>query len=113
MARPKVLGDVKRIMVSLPLKLAEAVDDYRFKNRLKSDAAVLRRLIELGLGKAPTSAPLGGSAPRSTRKPAATAKPAPRAKKPGKSTSAPKAKALPMSKEAQIRALREQRVDEV
>src|SRR3982750_2945201 len=104
MARPNVLGDVKRITVSLPLKLAKAVDDYRFKNRLKTDAEVLPRLIELGLGKAPTSAPPGGS----TRKPAATAKSAPRAKKPGQSTSAPKAKALPMRKEAQIRALREQ-----
>jgi transcriptional regulator with XRE-family HTH domain len=50
----------------------------------------------------------GGSTPGSTRKPAARAKTAPRAKKPGKNASAPKAKALPMSKEAQIRALREQ-----
>src|SRR5947207_15835255 len=108
MARPKVLGDVKRIMVSLPLKLAEAVDDYRFKNRLRSDAEVLRRLIELGLGKAPTSAPSGGSTPGSTRKPATPGKSAPRAKKPAKSASAPKARALGMSKEAQIRALREQ-----
>jgi len=96
-------------MVSLPLKLAEAVDDYRFKNRLRSDAEVLRRLIELGLGKAPTAAPSGGSA----RKPAATTKPAPRAKKPGQRTPAPKAKALRMSKEAQIRALREQGLDGV
>jgi transcriptional regulator with XRE-family HTH domain len=52
--------------------------------------------------KAKPGIPSGNSTPGKSRK-AATGKRAP----------APKAKALPMSKEAQIRALREQSVDEV
>ena len=50
-----------------------------------------------GLGKAPSSGP-GGSAPGVSEKP----RPPSRSRK-----QTPKAKALPMSKESQIRALRE------
>jgi hypothetical protein len=66
----------------------------------------IRRLLDAGLSRqvdAKPSAPSGGVDPKGWRKPAAA----------GKRASAPKAKALPMSKEAQIRALREQSLDEV
>ncbi len=108
MARPKILGDVKRKMVSVPADLAQAIEDYRFANRMKTEAEAIRRLIELGLGKAPASVPPGGSTPGSTRKPASPAKTvASRAKKPTASDR-PATATGPSSKEQQIRALREQ-----
>src|ERR1700704_41619 len=84
MARPKILDDVKRKMVSVPADLAQAIEDYRFANRIKTEAEAIRRLFELGLGKAPASAPSGGSPPGSgARKPATPTKiTTPRAKKP-------------------------------
>lgn len=45
--RPK-LADTRKIF-SLPADMAQAVEDYRFANRFKSEAEALRRLIELGL----------------------------------------------------------------
>jgi hypothetical protein len=106
MARPKILDDAKRKMVSVPAALAEAIENYRFANRLKTEAEAIRRLIELGLGKAPTTTPPGGSTPGSARKPASADKAAPRAKKP--TASDRQATPAPSSKEQQIRALREQ-----
>ena len=47
MARPKT-GDTRK-MVTLTAALAEAVEDYRFANRLKTEAEAIRQLIELGL----------------------------------------------------------------
>src|SRR5712672_2043729 len=86
MARPKILDDVKRKMVSVPADLAQAIEDYRFANRMKTEAEAIRRLIELGLGKAPVGASPSGSTPGSTRKPASTKKAAAsRAKKPSAS----------------------------
>jgi hypothetical protein len=106
MARPKILDDVKRKMVSVPADLAQAIEDYRFANRMKTEAEAIRRLIELGLGKAPASAPSGGGTPGSTRKPATPAKAtAPRPKKP---TASDRQATAAQTKEAQIRALREQ-----
>ena len=35
--------------VSLPPELVEAVDEYRFANRFKTESEAIRRLIELGL----------------------------------------------------------------
>ena len=49
MARPSVLGTVKRRMVSLPEELSERVDDYRFENRITTESEAIRRLIEAGL----------------------------------------------------------------
>jgi hypothetical protein len=99
----------QRLQLVISKGQVAALDEWRrHQPDLPSRSAAIRRLIELGLGKAPTSRPSGGSTPGSTRKPASTGKAAPRAKKPGKSTPTPKAKALGMSKEAQIRALREQ-----
>jgi hypothetical protein len=97
MARPKILDDAKRKMVSVPGALAEAIENYRFNNRLKTEAEAIRRLIEAGLQAEKIPLETGGSTLRTTKKPA-TSKRAP----------APRAKALRMSKEAQIRALREQ-----
>src|SRR4051794_11856030 len=101
MARPKVLGNVRRMMVSLPEELAEAGDDYRFANRIKTDADTPRRLIAAGLNGAKPSAPRGtdpGGSDKPTRP-----KPAPRAK-----PAAEPKPAAPSSKLDQIRALREQ-----
>jgi hypothetical protein len=36
-------------MVSLPAELAQAIEDYRFAHRLKTEAEAIRRLIEAGL----------------------------------------------------------------
>lgn len=118
MARPKT-GDTRK-MVTLPAELAGAVEDYRFANRLKTEAEAIRRLIEAGLNVAEKSSgtpPSGGSG--GSRKPSGqsvhtdqdaergTLKPASNRKKPA----APERKAepaAPRSKLDQIRALREQ-----
>ena len=84
-----------------------SIDDWRRQQPgLPSRAEAIRRLTEAGLGKAPSSAPTGGSAPGSARKPASLGKPAaPRAKKP---TASDRQATAAQTKEAQIRALREQ-----
>jgi hypothetical protein len=47
-----------RKMISLPAELAERVEDFRFGERLKTEAEAIRRLIELGLqAAAATGAP--------------------------------------------------------
>ena len=38
-----------RKQVSLPPDVAQAIDDYRFANRIGSESEAIRRLIELGL----------------------------------------------------------------
>jgi metal-responsive CopG/Arc/MetJ family transcriptional regulator len=38
-----------RIITPIPRRLLDAVDDYRFANRLASRSEAIRRLIELGL----------------------------------------------------------------
>jgi hypothetical protein len=45
--RPKSMETRK--IVSLPDELARAIEDYRFTNRLKTEAEAIRRLIERGL----------------------------------------------------------------
>jgi hypothetical protein len=47
MARPKTMASRK--LVSLPPDIAEAVDDFRFSNRIGTEAEAIRRLIEAGL----------------------------------------------------------------
>jgi hypothetical protein len=42
----------ERIVISLPLGLLKSIQDYRFGNRINSQSAAVRRLIELGLQKA-------------------------------------------------------------
>jgi hypothetical protein len=86
--------------------MAEAISEYRHQQRISSENEAIRRLIEAGLGKAPASAPPGGSTPGNTRKPASAGKTAtPRAKKP---TASDQKASSAQSKEAKIRALREQ-----
>lgn len=36
-------------LVAMPREMAEKIADYRFENRLKSEAEAIRRLIQLGL----------------------------------------------------------------
>src|SRR3979409_49517 len=93
-------------LIAITSEVAKAIEDYRFANRIKTEAEAMRRLIELGLGKAPARAPPSGGTPGGTRKPASTKKAAaPRAKKP---TASDRQASPPSSKEQQIRALREQ-----
>jgi metal-responsive CopG/Arc/MetJ family transcriptional regulator len=47
MARPTTAPVRKQ--VSLPPNLAQAVDEYRFANRLSSESEAIRRLIQVGL----------------------------------------------------------------
>jgi len=84
-------------LVNLTAEQAQRIHDYRFAEKIDSENEAIRRLIEAGLQAAKTPPEKGGGNPGTTEKPAA-----------GKRAPAPKAKALPMSKEAQIRALREQ-----
>ena len=56
MARPKI-GDTRK-MVTVTAALAAAIEDYRFANRLKTEAEAIRRLVELGLKTAGASKPL-------------------------------------------------------
>jgi hypothetical protein len=73
-----------RKIVSLPAALARAIEDYRFSNRLKTEAEAVRRLIEAGLSlqvrakspdagdpsSASSSRPRDKSAERVSKKPA-------------------------------------------
>jgi hypothetical protein len=109
MARPKVLGEnIRRLMISLPQQMAEAVDEYRFSQRIRTEADAIRQLIEAGLKGAqvaPPGASGGSSKPGgdAERQGSGNSPPKAPARKP-----APRAKAAAMSKEAQLRALREQ-----
>ena len=94
-----------RKIVSLPAELAQAIEDYRFTNRLKTEAEAIRQLIEAGLSAKKPAAPAGGSTPGGASKPRSTDKTAAAAeRKPGRQAEP----ALPQSKEAHIRTLREQ-----
>jgi hypothetical protein len=92
-----------RIITPIPKLLLTRIDDYRFENRLPSRSEAIRRLIEAGLSKASTATPSGGGESGEPDKPAGSVAPAP--KKPTERKAEP---AAPLSKEAQIRALREQ-----
>ena len=94
---------VKKV-VNLTSDQAERIREYRFAQRLESENEAIRRLIEAGLNAtaklsaaSPGSSGSGGSSKPATDK----LSPAPPPRKP------PRAKPLTMSKEAQIRALRE------
>jgi hypothetical protein len=70
--RPKSMETRK--IVSLPAELARAIEDYRFANRLKTEAEAIRQLIDLGLKAAPQpSAPADGIDPGGARKPGSAA----------------------------------------
>src|ERR1700687_106273 len=90
---------VKKV-VNLTAEQAKRIRDYRFAQQIDSENEAIRRLIDVGLGKEPPNAPSGGSNPGSNDKTAA-----PRAKKP---IASDRQASPPSSKEAQIRALREQ-----
>jgi hypothetical protein len=98
MARPKTYP-IKKVIGFDP-EMLERIRNFRFDQRIDTESDAIRQLIETGLGKAPASGPSGGSTPGSARKPAA-----PRAKKP---TASDRQASPAQSKEAQIRALREQ-----
>jgi hypothetical protein len=96
-------------LVPLTAEMAEAIRAYRHQQRISSENEAIRRLIEAGLEAIGTrGGPRSGGSPpgSSTRKPASPAKTAaPRAKKP---TASDRQATPAQTKEAQIRALREQ-----
>jgi hypothetical protein len=100
-------GEMKteRITTMMTPSEVQTVDDWAFSNRIRSRGEAIRRLIEMGLSTGKSSAPAGGSNPGGARKPRSSVKStAPREKRPGRQAEP----AQPQSKEAQIRALREQ-----
>ena len=95
-------------LVPLTAEMAEAIRAYRHQQRISSENEAIRRLIEAGLGAIGTRGGprSGGSASGSARKPANPGKTAaPRLKKP---TASDRQATAAQTKEAQIRALREQ-----
>ena len=94
---PPTLYPIKKLIAITP-ETAQAIEDYRFENRLKTEAEAIRRLIGTGLGK--SAGVPAGSGSGSARKPRTGKSAAPR--------KAPERKAAPSSKLDQIRALREQ-----
>ena len=97
---PPVLYPVKKLIAITP-EAAQAIEDYRFANRLKTEAEAIRRLIDAGLKAANlirNPKPGGGSAEKPSGQPV----------KPARSSTRRTPKAAPVSKEAQLRALREQ-----
>ena len=46
-----------RKLVSLPNTMTQAIDDFRFQERIKTESEAIRRLIELGLEAAQTKEP--------------------------------------------------------
>jgi hypothetical protein len=51
----EVVFPVKKL-VALTAQMAEAIEDYRFSQRLPSEAEAIRRLIERGLAAEPENA---------------------------------------------------------
>ena len=74
---PPTLYPIKKLIAITP-ETAQAIEDYRFENRLKTEAEAIRQLIAAGLGKAAAVSTRSGSG--SPRKPRSTAKSAGRAR---------------------------------
>jgi metal-responsive CopG/Arc/MetJ family transcriptional regulator len=45
--------DPQRVAIPIPPDLLKRIDEYRWRNRLPSRAAAIRKLIELGLALKP------------------------------------------------------------
>jgi hypothetical protein len=94
----------ERVTTMMAPSEVKTIDDWAFANRIRSRSEAIRRLIEAGLAAKPVEP--GGSNPGSARKPASADKStAPRGKK---LTASDRQTKSAQSKEAQIRALREQ-----
>jgi hypothetical protein len=50
-----------RKLVSLPHAMFEAIDDFRFQNRIKSESETIRRLIERGIKRSEPASPLAST----------------------------------------------------
>jgi|SRR5436305_4173201 hypothetical protein len=95
----------ERIPLLMTPSEVKALDDWAFANRIRGRGEAIRRLIEAGLGK-PKATPSGGTGSGSAKKPAGSSAARPRTRKDSQERKA--APATPTSKEAQLRALREQ-----
>jgi hypothetical protein len=98
--------ETERFEMRAPKVWLAAIDEWRrAQSSIPSRAAAIRHLVELGLSAKNPSAPSGGNNPGGASKPSGAEKrPAPSERKPGRQAEP----APPQSKEAQIRALREQ-----
>ena len=94
----------ERITTMMTPSEVKVIDDWAFANRIRSRGEAIRRLIETGL-KAAKPSVFGGGTPDTTPQPAAGKTAAPRPKKP---TASDRQATAAQTKEAQIRALREQ-----
>ena len=64
-----------RKLVSLPNEMLRDIDDFRFRQRIRTESEAIRQLIEAGLGAMGTrGGPRPGGAAGSPRKPASTDK---------------------------------------
>src|SRR5258708_36805665 len=103
----ETISPVKKL-VPLTAELAQAISESRSRRRISSENEAIRQLIGAGLKARQVDEVSGGSPPGagSARKPASPGKTtAPRAKKP---TASDRQATAAQTKEAQIRALREQ-----
>jgi hypothetical protein len=104
--RPVTTGTNQSIGVRLPPETLESIDAWRARQPgIPGRPEAIRRLIEAGLKERQVDAPSGGGNPGPTSRGKLGASRVPHAKKPTERKAEPGA---PISKEAQIRALREQ-----
>ena len=47
MGRPKIMA--KRKILSLPVQLIEQIDEYRYRNKIPTEADAIRSLIQIGI----------------------------------------------------------------
>jgi metal-responsive CopG/Arc/MetJ family transcriptional regulator len=59
--------NMTRKLVSLPHTMVQAIDDFRFQERIRTESEAIRRLIELGLATAKGAG--GSNARRKGRRP--------------------------------------------
>ena len=102
---PPILFPIKKLIAITP-EVAKAIEDYRFANRINSESEAIRELIAAGL-KAPRKVSTG-SGSGGSGKPARKSAPRPPKATAPKPRSAPATSSKRLSKEAQLRALREQ-----
>src|SRR5436190_22942534 len=68
---PPTLYPIKKLIAITP-ETAQAIEDYRFENRLKTEAEAIRQLIAAGLGKSAAVPSGSGSGSARMRAKAAT-----------------------------------------
>lgn len=57
---------IVRKSVSLPQELWQAIDDFRFRQRIRSEAEAFRQVVRLGLQASPEAVPQASAKPRAS-----------------------------------------------